>query len=819
MIRLLADRIAFLTVRYPFFLAAAAGLIVLLAGAIISLKTSLDSEVLNLLPTDKNTVQGLKIYNQKFSQGRTLVFVVAEDPNGTNHFDEFTSQLRQQPWVLRVLDGSPLQSVAGQNTLAHFATPLLFQLDQRAFLQATEQLKPATIRKRMDTLIAQLHGESPLARFQLQTDPLGIFTLAVRPLTTANTFQNEDENTSGSMRLVPVIIRQASLSAQDSSHTMRMVDSFVTDFMRDHPGLKISVTGRSAYVDQVSHSMRRDFTISSLLSMVLIAALFFFGFRRLLPLIGSTLLLILAAAVGLAIGSLLFGQLNLIAIAFCSILFGLGDDCSLLLYQAYLRASARGAVRQEAIAESIRTAFPSILCATITNAIGFSALTLSGSPGFSQLGVLTAVGLGACALLMCLFFFLFVHAVRPPTWDPLQEGLNRWVTLAMRYPRWFLYPILSILMLIGILALSPWKTLRFDTSSTSLEPSQIPASRTLQLIRSEFPSGSSPLLVIVPTSNPENAAKVAQQLDVCLQSLGRKFSSPLPFIPQPSREQSNARKLHIAAIRTARLQFSTILQQNGFHPSAFTSTFTLLNLLEIAAQKASPPQWKQILPLNSPWWFLIDRFVSSDSSTFVAFVWPMENERPENVVPIVQNALHKAGITAYVSGLQETLDELVPWAINQLWKFGIGVGIVILLVLAIAYRNFALWSLHALSLAFSLGGLVGTLKLVGLPINLLNILAFPLILGISVDYGAFLILAFLREGDFRENVAHVMKPILISALSSSVGFGCLLAAENPSLRGLGIVCSLGALWALMTAFLVILPGVAVLRKRSCHKNV
>lgn len=819
----LADRIAFLTVRRPFLLILAAGMIASVAGVTIFSKIGLDSEILNLLPAGKDTVRGLHIYHQEFSQGRTLVFAVLENSlgDGAEGFEDFVAQLHQQPWVLRVLDGSPLESAAGRNTLAAFATPLLFRLPERGFAQALRQLKPIAIRTRMEMLISQVRGEFPLARLQLQTDPLGILTLAVRPLIAANALQDkaELENASGSKRLVPVIIRQPSLSAKDSSRTMRAVNTFIASFVRTHPGLQVLVTGRSAYVDQVSGSMKRDFTFSSILSMMLISGLFVLGFRRLLPLFGSTLLLLLAALVALAIGSLLFGQLNVIAIAFGSILFGLGDDCSLLLYQAYLKASARGTIRREAITEALCNAGPSILCATVTNAIGFSALTLSGFSGFGQLGVLTAAGLGACALLMCLFLFLFIHSVQPPVWDPLQNGLSQWVAMVMRYPKHFLIPTVSILSLAGILALSSWRPLQFDTSPRSLEPSQIPAARTLQFIRSEFPSAPSPILVVVPARSPDTAAQAARQVDACLQSLGRKYSLPLPLISQPSREHAHAQALRVDAIRAARSQFSDLLQRYGFHSSAFASTFALLNFLEATAQEGAPQTWKQILPSHSPWWFLIDRFIASDSSSFIAFVLPREKEEPKEVAAALNQALRAANVTAYVSGLQETLDELVPWAIGQLWKFGIGVSMVILLVLAIAYRNLALWTLHSFSLVFSVGGLVSTLKLLDLPINPLNILAFPLILGVSVDYGTFLILAFLRKGDFCENITHVMKPILISALSSMIGFGCLLVAENPSLRGLAIVCSLGACWALITAFSIILPGIALLKVRSCKKSI
>ena len=50
------------------------------------------------------------------------------------------------------------------------------------------------------------------------------------------------------------------------------------------------------------------------------------------------------------------------------------------------------------------------------------------------------------------------------------------------------------------------------------------------------------------------------------------------------------------------------------------------------------------------------------------------------------------------------------------------------------------WLLHAISLLAAAAGTIATLKLLEVPINLLNVLAFPLMLGVGVDYGTHLIL-------------------------------------------------------------------------------
>jgi predicted RND superfamily exporter protein len=51
----------------------------------------------------------------------------------------------------------------------------------------------------------------------------------------------------------------------------------------------------------------------------------------------------------------------------------------------------------------------------------------------------------------------------------------------------------------------------------------------------------------------------------------------------------------------------------------------------------------------------------------------------------------------------------------------------------------------------------------------------------------------------------IFKPVLLSGLTAVAGFGSLVLAETPALRGLGIVCAFGIAWCLVSTFLFILP--------------
>jgi predicted RND superfamily exporter protein len=110
------------------------------------------------------------------------------------------------------------------------------------------------------------------------------------------------------------------------------------------------------------------------------------------------------------------------------------------------------------------------------------------------------------------------------------------------------------------------------------------------------------------------------------------------------------------------------------------------------------------------------------------------------------------------------------------------------------------------SLALSFGAMLASLKFLGVALNLFNVLAFPLVLGIGVDYGIYVVAAMRAGTDPRRALGNVVKPVLLSGLTTTAGFASLALAKNPALQGLGIVCALGVAWCLFATFFFILPA-------------
>jgi len=780
--------LARIAVRRPGVLIAAALLLLFGAVFVIQSRQAFDSEILNLLPADAPAVQGLKLYNSRFNSSRELAFLIESgDPSAV---DDFVDELSRQPWVTRVLDAPPTESSSGRETLPQLVAPLLLAQGDEEFDRTLDLLDAEKLKLHVTSLAARAAAGSPVALMELTNDPTGLIAPVAAGLSEKLSITETFDMTSGNARIVPVVTNQPDLSAESCSSLMKSVHEFLA-VMEVRPGAPhVSVTGRSPYVDEIASSMQRDIVLTSLVSIAAVTCLFWFSFRSLVPLAGSVLILAWSCMMSLAAGSLVFDKLNVVAMGFCSILVGLGDDFSLLLYQRYVGARGAGMAREAAIADSVRHAAPGILWVALTTALGFAALSFSGSAGFAQLGVLIAIGVVAGALGMIAFMPLFEGEVPVRDGDPV-----------LRLCVWLMNSAIVFSAAV-LIAVAPWRALHFDTTTHSLEPRDIPASKTLARIMEIFPATFEPVMVLVPGPPGQGMLPALDRVLEDLKSRGliAKFSSPSALSLDPVQVERNLAKVRALDMEGVQRSLVRAAESAGLRPGALDSGAHLLQGLQ------SPEALQSRLPVSSPWWFVLDRMLAPGSGDVIYYL-----QIPGNTDSagrrVIEDAVHLAAPGAFVTGWSQMLQSLVPWATRELLFFGGIVVAVILLLLLFIYRQFRAFALHTAALILAMCGTVATLKIADRPVNLLNVLAFPLILAVGVDYGVHLLLAIRESGKISDTLPAVMKPVLISALTTITGFGALTLARNPALNGLGFVCATGVAWCLFTSFLIIVPAV------------
>src|SRR5436190_20318608 len=241
------------------------GVIALAVACIAILITSLqlDSEIFNILPGRFSSVQGLKIYDRDFEQTRELTFALLCDPQDVDKLEDFSQafaeKLRKQPWCTRVLAGSPMATPDGIRDLQSIAVPLLLNLEPSVFDETISILQPHKIQDRLHRLRQQIEGASPRSEFELSIDPLGLIAPALKPFAENTAIEQEQPLTSpdGTMRVFLAVTNQPSISAFECQRLMRRVNEFRAAASEGWDGgrLQVLVTGRSAFVSEISLSM------------------------------------------------------------------------------------------------------------------------------------------------------------------------------------------------------------------------------------------------------------------------------------------------------------------------------------------------------------------------------------------------------------------------------------------------------------------------------------------------------------------------------------------------------------------------------------
>ncbi|HEY2343656.1 MAG TPA: MMPL family transporter, partial [Chthoniobacteraceae bacterium] len=754
--------------------------LLLAAGLVIAFHMHFASDVLDMLPQNFDSVKVFKTYDREFSQARELTFAVYDESKRcdldafTEHFAE---ELRKEPWVVGVMDAPPQESESAMKDLQMISGPLLFNLPPEEFDAAIASLRPEALTKRIATMREKMAAASGMDEFMLDKDPLGLLARAMKPLAGSSMLNQSRPFTSpdGTLHLLFATTNQTDLGVYACQATMARVEDLKKRVLADWDGEKpeILVTGRTPYVSELSLIMRKDIASTLISSVLLVCGVFWFGFRRVRPLVGIMHVLLICCVLAVALGAFVFHELNMITIGLCSILIGLGVDFGMMLFSIYEAERDAGHDHETAIRAALVAQGRGVTFGAMTSAAAFVCLVLSECPGFAQLGVLIAFGIVFAGLFMMTVFFACIgrnHAPKPH--DALRAGGARFVEWTFRRPKQIFLATTALLVALSVLAgfFIFNGRLNFDANPRTLEPANSKAGRTLRLITEKMPAVGEPWIVLLDAANQEQVHDSWEKLQTSwskLVSAGRLKSAatPMAFALAPSRVHANAAKLVPADLTADRTAFADTIEKEGFNAEAFGPAFAMFDFLIAAAKGAAPALDTDIvhlLPANSPLHFFTDRFFGANPLITVGYITPAHKITSFTEKDDLRHALDVPGINVHYSGWTYTVADLEPWAVHfwngKLWVLSFTmIGFNVLLLAFLYRRAFPLFALM-LSLALSVGAMIASLVLIGASLNLFNVLAFPLVLGVGVDYGIYVVIAMRTHGDLQRSTSLIVKP-------------------------------------------------------------
>lgn len=607
-----------------------------------------------------------------------------------------------------------------------------------------------------------------------------------------------------------------------------------------HPEAKIGLTGLPVMENDEMRSSQSAMAKASLLSLFGVACLFVAGFGGLRHPLMTVASLLLALGWSLGFVTFAVGHLNILSISFGVILIGLGIDFGIHYVARYLQL--RGAIRSsgEALAQTAGGVGPGILTGAVTTAIAFFMAGLSEFTGLAELGVIAGGGILLCCLAAIIVLPAMIqladanHPNRPlPAPLDIPAGLGPLFAKPLALLAVTLAGTAVVSLGIGRLTYDHnLLNLQADgLESVELERKLLAESNrsvwfalSIAESREELLERKARFLKLDSVERVEEIASFFPADDGQKRSIIERIQRRLadlperpPLIPSDPPDElgqllarvqtmvgGNSQAIRIqrqleqvrAALRSMPLA-ECYGRLSAYQHRMAGDLLSRLHLLRTMANP-EPPQLTD-LPQS-----LVERFVGKDGKKFLlqiyskGDIWDME--AMEKFVADVRSVDPR--VTGNPLQTYEASRQMQQSYIQAAW-YALA---AIFLVLFLDFRSLRHTFLAMLPVGLGTLQLFGILGILDVALNPANMIVLPLILGIGIDDGVHVVHDFRRRnnGPYRMS-ASTASAVLLTSLTTMVGFGSLMIASHRGLQSLGRVLTIGVSCCLFSS-LVMLPA-------------
>ncbi len=541
-------------------------------------------------------------------------------------------------------------------------------------------------------------------------------------------------------------------------------------------GARLLLGGPAVLGAAAARVVRGDVGRLALLSTLAVLALLFWRFRSLAVVAAIAVPVMLSVAAATLALALAFGTVPALAFGFGMTMLGVSVDYPVLL----IGHRKPG----EAAAGTLQRIGAALALTVAAAALGLCGMVFSGFPWLEQLGLFAVAGLlGAYGATRLLLPRLIVAAdLAPvPAGDPARFlAAERW--------RRFRRPALAVPAAAALVLLI--HPPRFAQSLARLSPVPAAARRTDAALRAALGAAEPGVLVLVRGTSAEAVLRREERLSPLLAALrarhaitGAAFAARL--LPSAARQRARAAALPDASTLASRLARA----RRGLHFRA--GAFARFRAA-VAASRALAP----LTPATLPGPVLRARLAPLLFARGGVWNGAILFSGVADPAALATALAGRAGVR--VVEVARTLDALAAFYARRAGVLlGLGAGASLLLLAAVLRRERRRLLRVAGSLAAALLVTLAVLDSAGVRISFLHILALQLVLGIGLDYALF----FSRPRLDAEERIRTLRTLITCNGLTLAGFGLLAFARTPLLREIGVTAGVGALAAMVFAFL------------------
>ena len=626
------------------------------------------------------------------------------------------------------------------------------------------------------------------------------------------------------------------------------------------------VLGRDEY-----EAMTSDSWTISILALIGIFILFVLSFRMWVSPLLAIITVILGVTWAMGFSSFLVEYLSLMTAMMSVILIGLGIDFSVHIISGYTEKRNQGLDVAVSMQETLQRFGPGIMTGGITSGVAFLTLMVAETEGMQEMGIMAGVGI-IFTMLATIIILPTMLIIRErvlkkinkslPTKDVSYPFLGQIAQFISRY-RWgmgFLFLLTTVFLL------KRASQMTVDYNYLNMEPVGLESIRLQDELIEAFDLSSD--FVMFTTDNLEEArelTKRAREMETTgwvesisdylpdsnglekqyryLQDLRRKLKS------REIRKQMSSHDMKMYLKEIERLEANIIELQDLAYLggqdkvydkavklvgeagdsisrgnltqfiNSIDSEFTNVELTYLQQEfskafKTTIMEMANTEPLtlgNLPA-EIKNRFTGKSENIFIINVYPERNiwEDSRFLYRFTDEATE---LSAKATGLPPIFVELMDIMSQDGKKATYLAIIAVFLVLLLDFRRVKYALIGMVPLVFGAIWMTGVMELFGLQFTMLNIMAVPLIIGIGIDDGVHILHRWKIEKNLDIVYRSTGKAILLTSLTTMLGFGSLWFATYRGLGSMGIALFIGV-GTCFLATLFVIPAILGLRNKS-----
>lgn len=657
-----------------------------------------------------------------------------------------------------------------------------------------------------------------------------------------------------SMMFVIIDPKQESGNFMGAEHAIDIVRKITTSLKPEYPDINVGLSGEQVIASDEMVTTQKDVIKASYLSLIGVSLVFIFAYKGIVKPLMAIFVLIIGLCWTMGFTTLTVGHLNILSVAFTSILVGLGIDFGIHIIERYREERRSGNGVNEALNNTIHRAGKGGLIGAVTTAIAFGSVTLTDFKGLAEWGFITSSGIVLCFIAMLVLL---------PSLIVIEE---RWIANSLSSPtkaysrsladRFFDHYQLIIVVCLAlvVMALFSFKKVGFDYNllhlqakgteaveyelkiienakhstwsaaiiSSSLEESEkklklisaLPTVGKVESILSLIPHQQNEKIEYIKTLAPYmDGLKVGPMTEpVSCLTLTKTLKRIVFKLRSRDGTEENGDSLG-ASINAAHGYAQKILKDiekndrhtcdqrlNDFAAKLFEDYREKIDLLKVAVH----PTAVQVKDFPTS---IKDRFIGK-TGKFLITVFPGVNVWNREEMDSFMQQIRSVDPEA-------TGDAVHMYESSRLMregyiKAGIYATTAIIIYIFILYKNLRTTLLVLLPKFVGAIWTVGLMDLLGVQFNLANLVILPLILGIGVSNGIHIIQRYREENNTSDKNGNVLSKstghaVILSSVTTIIGFGSLIVANHQGIHSLGLVLAIG-MGASLAASITLLPA-------------